>query len=301
MKDLIIIGAGPAGLNAAIYAARQNLDALVFERKVPGGAIINTKEIENYLGFSKIEGSALAKSMHEHAKSLGAKIIAENVLKIEKIENGFKVLTNQNTYETKTVLLATGQKPRTLNVENEAKYLGNGISFCATCDGFFYKDLEVAVVGGGNAAVDEATFLADICKKVTVITQDPHLTADKKGQAELFKKTNIEVIYNAKIKKILDENNTLKGINFDVFDQNHSVFVDGIFIFIGQIPESSLLDTELQKEWGYYLVNEDLSTSIPGIFVAGDVRKKAVRQVITAAADGGIAVSAIAKYLKNHG
>lgn len=301
MKDLIIIGAGPAGLNAAIYAARQNLDALVFERKIPGGAIINTKEIENYLGFTKIEGAALAKSMVDHAKALGAKIIAESVLEIKKIENGFKVITAQNEYETKTVLLATGQKPRTLNVENESKYLGNGISFCATCDGFFYKGLEVAVIGGGNAAVDEAAFLADICKKVTVITQDPYLTADKKGQAELAKKTNVEVIYNAKIKKILDNNNTLKGVNFDVFEKNHSVYVDGIFIFIGQVPESSLLSEELQKEWGYYLVNEDLSTSIPGIFAAGDVRKKAVRQVITAAADGGVAVSSIAKYLKNHG
>ncbi len=301
MKDLIIIGAGPAGLNAAIYAARQNLDALVFERKLPGGAIINTKEIENYLGFTKIEGATLAKSMVDHAKALGAKIIAESVLEIKKIENGFKVITAQKEYETKTVLLATGQKPRTLNVENESKYLGNGISFCATCDGFFYKGLEVAVIGGGNAAVDEAAFLADICKKVTVITQDPYLTADKKGQAELDKKTNVEVIYNAKIKKILDENNTLKGVNFDVFEKNHSVYVDGIFIFIGQVPESSLLSEELKKEWGYYLVNEDLSTSIPGIFVAGDVRKKAVRQVITAAADGGVAVSSIAKYLKNHG
>lgn len=301
MKDLIIIGAGPAGLNAAIYAARQNLDALVFERKIPGGVIINTKEIENYLGFTKIEGAALAKSMVDHAKALGAKIIAESVLEIKKIENGFKVITAQKEYETKTVLLATGQKPRTLNVENEAKYLGNGISFCATCDGFFYKGLKVAVIGGGNAAVDEAAFLADICKKVTVITQDPYLTADKKGQAELAKKTNVEVIYNAKIKKIIDENNTLKGVNFDVFEKNYSVYVDGIFIFIGQVPESSLLSEELQKEWGYYLVNEDLSTSIPGIFVAGDVRKKAVRQVITAAADGGIAVSSIAKYLKNHG
>ena len=249
MKDLIIIGAGPAGLNAAIYAARQNLDALVFERKLPGGAIINTKEIENYLGFTKIEGAALAKSMVDHAKALGAKIIAESVLEIKKIENGFKVITAQKEYETKTVLLATGQKPRTLNVENEAKYLGNGISFCATCDGFFYKGLEVAVIGGGNAAVDEAAFLADICKKVTVITQDPYLTADKKGQAELAKKTNVEVIYNAKIKKILDENNTLKGVNFGVFEKNHSVFVDGIFIFIGQVPESTLLSEELKKEW----------------------------------------------------
>ena len=302
MYDVIIIGAGPSGLTAAIYAARANLSALMIEKGAPGGQIVNTNEIENYTGFQKLSGSDLALKMFDHAMALGANYEYGNVMEVKKIGDFFEVITDSNTYQSKAVIVASGMLPRTLNVPNEEQLKSNGISFCAICDGPIYKGEKVVVVGGGNSAVEEATYLASLVQHLTVIQNLKELTADKKAVELLLKQKNVTVLYESLVKEfIVGDDGKLSGVI--VKDANNvvkTIEARGVFEYIGWLPVTHMVKSlGVTDQWGYIIANEKMETSIPGLFAAGDVRQKQIRQVVTATADGAIAVQNVLKYLES--
>lgn len=302
MYDVIIIGAGPSGLTAAIYAARANLSALMIEKGAPGGQIVNTNEIENYTGFQKLSGSDLALKMFDHAMALGANYEYGNVMEVKKIGDFFEVITDSNTYQSKAVIVASGMLPRTLNVPNEEQLKSNGISFCAICDGPIYKGEKVVVVGGGNSAVEEATYLASLVQHLTVIQNLKELTADKKAVELLLKQKNVTVLYESLVEEfIVGDDGKLSGVI--VKDANNvvkTIEARGVFEYIGWLPVTHMVKPlGVTDKWGYIIANEKMETSIPGLFAAGDVRQKQIRQVVTATADGAIAVQNVLKYLES--
>ena len=302
MYDVIIIGAGPSGLTAAIYAARANLSALMIEKGAPGGQIVNTNEIENYTGFQKLSGSDLALKMFDHAMALGANYEYGNVMEVKKIGDFFEVITDSNTYQSKAVIVASGMLPRTLNVPNEEQLKSNGISFCAICDGPIYKGEKVVVVGGGNSAVEEATYLASLVQHLTVIQNLKELTADKKAVELLLKQKNVTVLYESLVKEfIVGDDGKLSGVI--VKDANNvvkTIEARGVFEYIGWLPVTHMVKPlGVTDQWGYIIANEKMETSVPGLFASGDVRQKQIRQVVTATADGAIAVQNVLKYLES--
>lgn len=303
MYDLIIIGAGPAGLTAGIYAKRANLNVLIIEKASPGGQVVLTNEVENYPGFSKIKGFELAKNMTKSYTDLGGEIKFQTLTKLEKLkDNTFKLtLRFQEVLYSKAVVIATGAKSRTLGLENEENYLGNGISTCATCDGAFYKDLEVVVVGGGNSAVEEAYFLASICKKVSIIQNLDQFTAHPKAIDELNTKTNVDYYFNSKVVEYIDKDFSLKGVKVQLQDGSFKeILADGIFLFIGLVPNTkNLEDLNILNDWGYIKTNSEYSTNIKGLFAIGDCIDKKIRQIVTATSDGAQVVNYIQKYLKD--
>lgn len=291
MYDLIIIGAGPAGLTAAIYAQRANLKTLILEKETIGGQISSSPLVENYPGFKQISGMELSNNFFEQAMSLGADFEVEEVLKIEngKIK---KVITDQNTYECKSIIIATGAHHRKLGLENEEELIGRGVHYCATCDGAFYKDKTVAVIGGANTAVTSAIYLSSLCKKVYLIYRKNTLKCEKALLEKLETKENVEILYNTNVTKLIG--NPLEKI---VLNENEELNVDGMFICIGSEPKAVELENLNLDESGY-IISEDCLTNNEGIFVAGDVRTKTVRQVTTATNDGTIAASLAIKYLE---
>ncbi len=302
MYDVIIIGAGPSGLTAAIYAARANLSALMIEKGAPGGQIVNTNEIENYTGFQKLSGSDLALKMFDHAMALGANYEYGNVMEVKKIGDFFEVITDSNNYQSKAVIVASGMLPRTLNVPNEEQLKSNGISFCAICDGPIYKGEKVVVVGGGNSAVEEATYLASLVQHLTVIQNLKELTADKKAVELLLKQKNVTVLYESLVEEfIVGDDGKLSGVI--VKDANNvvkTIEARGVFEYIGWLPVTHMvISLGVTDQWGYIIANEKMETSVPGLFAAGDVRQKQIRQVVTATADGAIAVQNVLKYLES--
>ncbi|MBM7453174.1 thioredoxin reductase (NADPH) [Acholeplasma morum] len=302
MYDVIIIGAGPSGLTAAIYAARANLSALMIEKGAPGGQIVNTNEIENYTGFQKLSGSDLALKMFDHAMALGANYEYGNVMEVKKIGDFFEVITDSNTYQSKAVIVASGMLPRTLNVPNEEQLKSNGISFCAICDGPIYKGEKVVVVGGGNSAVEEATYLASLVQHLTVIQNLKELTADKKAVELLLKQKNVTVLYESLVEEfIVGDDGKLSGVI--VKDANNvvkTIEARGVFEYIGWLPVTHMVKPlGVTDQWGYIIANEKMETSVPGLFASGDVRQKQIRQVVTATADGAIAVQNVLKYLES--
>ena len=275
MYDVIIVGAGPAGLTAAIYACRANLKVLVLEAMTYGGQIINTPSIENYPALFRVSGFDFATNLYNQAKELGAEIKFEKVVKIVPGKEK-EVITSNNSYKTKSVILATGAENRKLNLANEDKFVGKGISYCATCDGNFYKGQVVAVNGGGNTALEDAIYLADIAKKVYL---------------------NIEFILNSTITK-LNGDDKLTSITLS---NNKELNIDGLFIAIGRVPETSNFTSIVKTtKDGYFESNEECLTNQEGIFVAGDARKKELRQLVTATSDGAIAATKTIKYIKNY-
>ena len=298
MKDLIIIGAGPGGVTAAIYAKRSNLDLLVFEKNCVGGNVVNAFEIENYPGVGKIVGADLAINFLNELDALNIEVNYEEIKEVKKVDDHFKVTTIDDiTYEAKKVLLALGTKARKLNLENEDALLGRGISFCATCDGAFYKNKIVLVVGGGNSALTEAMYLANIAKKVYVITRH-ELKGAKKEIDELKSKENIEVIEFKQIKTLLDENKKLYGVVlFDTNTKEESTLdVDGVFVYIGQIPQTAFLSNlNILNERGFIEVDKHFETSVKGLFAIGDCIDKEVRQIATAVGDAASAIHYLEK------
>ena len=276
--DSIIIGAGPSGLTAAIYLLRANKKVLVLEKETIGGQISSSPLVENYPGYMSISGSELANNMYDQVINLGGEIELEEVLEIKENE----VITEDNTYKTKTIIIASGCKPRVLGLENEENLIGNGIHFCVSCDGAFYKDKNVAVIGGGNSAVINAIALSEYCKEVTLIQNLEFLTAEKKLIDKLDKKENVNIILNAVIKNYIGEE-SLEGIKLS---NGEEITVDGLFLSIGQVPNSSFLKDILEITDGNYIVSEDCKTKYPNVFVCGDVRTKAIRQLTTATSDG---------------
>lgn len=301
LLDVAIIGAGPGGITSAIYAKRAGLKVKIIEKGPSGGQIINTNEVENYPGFTKISGFELSYKLEEHAKNLEVEFVYGEVMKVVRDENHFTLTLDDNTViQSKTLITAQGARPRTLGLENESKFLANGISFCATCDGAFYRGLDSVVVGGGNSAVDEAYFLSNICNKVTVLQNLDHLTASQKGIDLLQSRPNVEIKLGVKVQSYIGDD-ILQGVTYSDGKQTYSVSADGVFLFVGQKPNSDLFtEFNILDNYGYVIANPDLSTSVKGLFVVGDVRQKHVRQIVTAVGDGAIAINSVLEYLKEN-
>jgi len=302
--DVIIIGSGPAGLAAAIYAKRAELNMLVIEKSaISGGQIINTYEVDNYPGFMEISGFDLSMKFREHADKLGTEFITGEVTSFH-LDGEIKVITldDGTEYRSKAVIIATGGVPRHLNVEGEEKLSGMGVSYCATCDGAFFKNKTVAVVGGGDVAVEDAIFLARICERVYVIHRRDEFRAKKSLATKLLSLENVTVLWDSVVEKINGEEMT-KSIQVKNVKSGESKDLDvsGVFIAVGYIPNSDLFKNVVATdEAGYIIAGENCETNVPGIFAAGDVRTKGLRQIITAASDGAIAVTAVEKYLNDN-
>lgn len=296
MYDCIIIGAGPAGLTAAIYLLRENKKIKIIEKETIGGKITSSARVDNYPGFKSISGSELADKLFEQVTNLGGEIDIEEFQKInnDKIK---EVITDEGTYQTKSIIIATGTYFNTLKIADEDKFLGNGISFCTVCDGAFYKDKVVAVVGGGNTAIINAIYLSTLAKKVYLIVREETIRGEKVNIDELLTKVNIEIIYNSEVTKYLGDT-SIKGIVIKNKDNTKELAVDGIFLAIGQVPETKKVNNLLNLDkYNYIEAKEDCQTNIAGIFAAGDVRSKKVRQLTTATNDGTIAALNVINYL----
>ena len=299
MYDLVIIGAGTAGLSSAIYGLRAGKSVLVLEASTYGGQIINTPEIENYPAIQKISGFEFATNLYNQAKGLGAEIRIEKALSIEEDGPYKLVKTKDNAYQAKSVILATGAKNRNLGIEKEEALVGRGVSYCATCDGMFYRGKVVAVNGGGNTAVEDATFLSEYVEKVYLIHRREEFRADKAELDRLVAKPNVELVLNSTIKELKSDDSGLCGLLLsDKEGKEREIKVDGLFVAIGQAPDngafSNLVDLDAK---GYIDAGEDTLTRTKGIFTAGDCRTKTFRQLTTAASDGAVAALAAVNYI----
>lgn len=291
MYDCIIIGAGPAGLTSALYLRRANKKVLLLDSKGYGGQIINASKIENYPSIKLISGFEFATNLYNQVIDLGAEAKIETVLKIEDDKT---VITNNNKYKTKSIIIANGVQNRKLNLPNENKLLGKGISYCATCDGNFFKNKIVAVNGGGNTAIEDAIYLSSIATKVYLIHRRDEFKAEQKYIDEIKKIPNVEIITNSNITSI---NGDIK-LESITLNNNKNIDVDGLFIAIGQIPNNNIFNNIVDiDEYGYIISNNEVYTKTNGIFVAGDTRQKELRQIVTATSDGAIAASSVIKYL----
>lgn len=302
VHDIVIIGSGPGGMTAGIYGGRAELDTMILEKNFHGGQMVSTTEIENYPALPDTNGIQLSNDMLAHAKKFGAKIDYKGVDSIEVLEDGTKkLMAGGEEILTKTVILSMGSTPRKLGLDKEDKFTGRGLGYCATCDGGFYRNKVVAVNGGGDTAVEDALYLSRIASKVYLIHRRDELRANKTLQTRLAE-SNVEVVWNSTIKEILGEEKLTGVITVDKTDQSErTIELDGLFVAIGGIPTSDLVDglVELNPQ-GYIVTDEDCQTSVDGIYAVGDIRVKSLRQVITAAADGAIAVHAAEKYILEH-
>ncbi|MCA6085021.1 thioredoxin-disulfide reductase [Candidatus Endomicrobiellum agilis] len=298
--DVIIIGGGPAGLSAAIYASRARLKTLLIEKNGCGGQMTTICSLENYPGFNGgIDGFELARKFENQSKDFGAEIIYDEAARIE-YGLAKKVITANCTYETKTVIIAAGTHAKKMNIRGEEKFLGRGVSFCATCDAPFYKDKNVLVVGGGDSAIEEAVYISKFAKNVTIAHRRDKLRATKILQERMRLHPNISVIYNTVPKEIsgrdFPEKITMTNIKTN---ENKDLKVDGIFVFIGLIPNTAFLSGLALDEAGYVITDENMNTSVAGIFACGDIRKKQLRQVVTAVSDGAQSAISAQHYIEN--
>lgn len=300
--DLIIVGAGPAGLCAAMYAGRGMVNALVIERGMPGGELLNTEDIEDYPGFESIKGPELAKKMTDHAKKFGATFEMDTVEAISRQEDGtFRVTTQLGKrYHATTVLITAGGTPRKLGVPGEKEFAGRGVSYCAVCDGAFFKGEVLAVVGGGDAAVEEADYLTRYAKKVYIVHRRDELRASPIIQKRAFKNPKIELVWNKTVEEIEgnERGTTQLRLKDTQSGEISTLPVGGVFIFVGFTPNSGLIKEHYEHDAGGYIVTDDrMMTSIPGLFAAGDLRVQLVRQITTAVGDATTAAIAVEKYL----
>lgn len=295
--DIIIVGAGPAGMTAAIYAKQARKNVLILEKDIYGGQILKANSIKNYPGFNEISGYEFANKLYNQITELNVNIKFEEVIKIEEKNNYKDITTNKGNYITKSVIICTGGTNRKLNIDNEDKFIGRGISYCTTCDGMFFKDKIVAVYGGGNSAVDGALYLSDICKKVYIIYRGNDFKSDVSNVELLKNKNNIECIFNSNIINLIG-NEHLDCIMLSTNNSEYKLDIDGLFIEIGYIPVSSIFKNTINTDSkGYIISNENCTTNVDGIFVAGDIRTKDIRQLTTACSDGTIAAIKACKYI----
>lgn len=303
MYDVIIIGAGPAGLSAAIFAMRARLNTLVLEQTGPGGQVLTTYEVDNYPALPGISGYDLGTKMKEHAVQLGAQIVSEEVREAVWKEGFGCVKTDRSEYEAKTLIIASGAVHAKLGLKDEERLAGMGVSYCATCDGAFYRGGVTAVVGGGDVALEDAIFLARLCKKVYLIHRRKELRGTKSLQEALLSLPNVEVLWDSVVASIQGEDE-VEGILVEnrLSGETAEYAVDGVFIAVGIRPVSQIFDGLVEmNEAGYIIAGEDTKTSRQGVFAAGDVRTKPLRQIVTAAADGANAVYGVQEYLREMG
>lgn len=300
MYDIIVIGAGPAGLTAAIYARRASKKVLVLEATTYGGQIINTPDIENYPVEAHISGFDFAAKLYEQAKGLGAEVVFEKAVEIKDNGKEKEVVTVKNTYAAKAVIIATGSENRKLGLDNEDALVGKGVSYCATCDGAFYRKKKVAVVGGGNTALEDALYLSDISEVVYLIHRRDSFRGEDATVALLKGRENVKFVFNSTVTK-LNAEKRLQSIEVtDNAGNVSTIEVAGLFVAVGRIPENQNFAQLIKLDpSGYVDAKEDCLTNVPGIFVAGDNRVKEVRQLVTATADGAVAATGAIKYINN--
>lgn len=306
--DVIILGAGPAGLAAGLYSGRSRLSTLIIEKGKDGGQIAITNEIENYPGqiVEGESGPSLIARMTEQAKKFGAERVSDTIKEVQLEGPVKKVICANGEYEGRVVIIATGATPKPIGCKNEAEFVGKGVSFCATCDANFFEDFEVYVVGGGDSAVEEAMYLTGFARKVTLIHRRDELRAAKSIQEKAFKNPKLEFMWDTVVDELFGDGilsaMTVKNVKTGEItrieaDEEDGLF--GLFGFIGYNPKSDLFEGQIDMEYGYILTDENMHTNIPGVFAAGDIRKKSLRQVVTAAADGAIAAMQAEHYLAN--
>ncbi|QWU07221.1 thioredoxin-disulfide reductase [Heyndrickxia coagulans] len=299
--DVIIIGAGPAGMTAAVYASRSNLKTLMIERGVPGGQMVNTEEVENYPGYESILGPELSNKMFEHAKKFGAEYAYGDIKGIDT-DGDYKIVkAGAKAYKALAVIIATGAQYKKLGVKGENELGGRGVSYCAVCDGAFFKGKDLVVVGGGDSAVEEGNYLTRFANKVTIVHRRDQLRAQKILQDRAFKNEKIDFIWNHTVKEIHEENGKVGSVTLvSTVDGSEKPFkTDGVFIYIGMVPLTKPFENlGITNEAGYIVTNEEMETKIPGIFAAGDVREKTLRQIVTATGDGSIAAQNAQHYVE---
>ena len=298
MRDLIIAGSGPAGLSAAIYASNAKLDFAVIEKlPMSGGQVLNSYDINNYLGFESADGFTLGQTFRKHAEKSGAEFINDEILSIKKIHGGFTLECKKESYDTKTIIFATGSTPRKLGAKGEEKLIGKGVSYCATCDGNFFRNKPVAVVGGGDIALEDALYLANICSEVNLIHRRDKFRGAKYLQEKVIKNEKINILYNTEVDEIIGDNKVEKLKLKD----GKELKADGVFIAVGNEANSALLGGIVETENGFIKADESCKTSCDGIFAAGDIRTKRLRQICTAVADGANAVKSVEDYFNSEG
>ena len=310
-RKLVILGSGPAGYTAAVYAARAGLNPCLITGMEQGGQLTTTTDVENWPGDSDdLQGPELMDRMLKHVESLDVEVIFDHIENAELTSKPFKLTGNVNTYESESLIIATGASAQYLGLESEQNYMGKGVSACATCDGFFYKDKDVAVIGGGNTAVEEALYLSNLCSSVTLVHRRDSLRAEKILQERLFKKEqegNVKIVWDHELKEVLGDGNLVSGIKVkNTKDSSESeITISGLFIAIGHKPNTDLFANQLEMENGYLKIisgtdGNSTATSIPGVFAAGDVSDHIYRQAITSAGSGCMAALDAEKYLSEN-
>ena len=299
--DVVIIGAGPAGMTAAVYTSRANLSTLMIERGIPGGQMANTEEVENYPGFDSILGPDLSNKMFEHAKKFGAEYAYGDIKEVIDGKEYKIIKAGSKEYKARAVIIAAGAEYKKLGVPGEQELGGRGVSYCAVCDGAFFKNRELVVVGGGDSAVEEGNYLTRYASKVTIVHRRDELRAQKILQDRAFANEKIDFIWNHQVKQINGENGKVSSVTLvSTVDGSEKEFkTDGVFIYIGMVPLSKpFLNLGITNEAGYIVTNEKMETSVPGIFAAGDIRDKQLRQIVTATGDGSIAAQSAQHYVE---
>lgn len=299
--DVIIIGAGPAGLTAAVYTSRANLSTLMLERGAPGGQMANTEDIENYPGFDHILGPDLSVKMFEHARKFGADYAFGDVTDIEDGEKYKTIYVGEQQYKARAVIITTGAEYRKIGIPGEEELTGRGVSYCAVCDGAFFRQKEIVVVGGGDSAVEEGAYLTRFADKVTIIHRRDELRAQKILQDRAFANEKMEFIWNTEVKEVHEKDGKIGSLTLvsteDGSERNFET--DGMFVYVGMVPLTKPFEKlGILDENGYVHTNEIMETKVPGIYAAGDVREKLLRQIVTATGDGSIAAQAVQQYIE---
>ncbi|PBB06226.1 MULTISPECIES: thioredoxin-disulfide reductase [Salimicrobium] len=300
--DVIIIGAGPAGLTSAVYTSRANMSTLIIERGIPGGQMANTEDIENYPGYESILGPDLSNKMFGHAKKFGAEYAYGDIKEIIDGKEYKTIVAGKKEYKARSIILATGAEYKELGVSGEKELGGRGVSYCAVCDGAFFRDKEIVVVGGGDSAVEEGVYLTRFASKVTIIHRRDELRAQKILQDRAFDNDKIDFIWDTTVSSINDVNGKVGSVT--LYDKNeereYEMKTDGTFVYIGLIPlNTPFLNLGVTNEEGYVETDERMETKVPGIFAAGDIRDKELRQIVTATGDGSIAAQSAQNYIEN--
>ncbi|WP_107841644.1 thioredoxin-disulfide reductase [Metasolibacillus meyeri] len=299
--DVVIIGAGPAGMTAAVYASRANLATLMIERGIPGGQMANTEEVENYPGFDHILGPELSTKMFEHAKKFGAEYAYGDVTEIINGEQYKTIVSGKKEYKTRAIIISTGAEYKKMGVPGEQELGGRGVSYCAVCDGAFFKQKNLIVVGGGDSAVEEGVYLTRFADKVTIVHRRDKLRAQKILQDRAFANEKVDFIWNSTVKEVNEDNGKVGSVTLTstVDGTETEVKTDGVFVYVGMLPLTApFAKLNILNEAGYVVTNEKMETAVPGIFAAGDVRDKMLRQIVTATGDGSIAAQSAQHFVE---